>query len=79
MSVHPNLVKRPQRARSTMVGRNAFYVPISIMTNTDIPKGSRVTIMEFEHKSGKELSLVRVKTDDGTETTALFSDLAFIE
>jgi len=77
-SIHPNLVKRPQRARSTMVTRTAYYIPRSIAVNAAIPNGSKVTIIEFEHKGGKDLSLVKVQTADGTRTTALFSDLAFI-
>jgi hypothetical protein len=77
-NIHPNLVKRPQRARGTMVGRTAYYIPRSIAVNTNILIGSKVTILEFEHKGGKDLSLVLVRTASELKETALFSDLAFI-
>lgn len=76
--IHPNLVKRPQRARATMVGRRAYYIPNSIMVNNTVPINSAITILEFSHKEGKDLSLVKVETSDGNQTTVLFSDLAFI-
>jgi hypothetical protein len=78
-TVHPNLVKRPQRARDSMVDRHAYYFPRGITANNLISIGSRIQIMEFEHKGGKDLSMVKIVTQDGIETSAMFSDLAFIK
>lgn len=76
--IHPNLVKRPKRTRSTMKGAVAYYVPKSLLANNDVKAGSQVNIIRFEINPKKEYTFAVVLTKEGTEAVVLFSDLAFV-
>lgn len=79
LNIHPNLAKRPLRARESMVDKLALYIPRGISANTDIPTGGRVRIIKFVTKKGKDLSFVEVRTPDGKDHLIMFKDLAFVK